>query len=93
MASQILQEINKIPAVTRFLCASTLAVSVPVMLQIVSPYKILFVKELVTRKLEVRILIKYAYKQHLTRVCKLWRPFTSLFYAGRFTISSFRIQC
>ncbi len=44
-----LDELRKIPPVTRFLCGSTLAVSVPVMLQIVTPYSIVFVPELVTR--------------------------------------------
>ncbi|PCH44803.1 DER1-domain-containing protein [Wolfiporia cocos MD-104 SS10] len=46
-------EISKIPPVTRFLCGSSLAVTVPVLLEIVSPYKILFVKELVTGRWEV----------------------------------------
>ncbi|KAI0371279.1 hypothetical protein BV20DRAFT_1035297 [Pilatotrama ljubarskyi] len=48
-----MDEIRKIPPVTRFLCASKLAVSLPVMLQIVSPYAVVFVKELVTRKYEI----------------------------------------
>lgn len=48
-----MDEIRKIPPVTRFLCGSSLAVSVPVMLQLVSPYKVIFVKELVTQRLEV----------------------------------------
>lgn len=47
-------EIRKIPPVTRTLCASSLAVSVPVMLQLLSPYKVVFVRELVTMKWEVR---------------------------------------
>ncbi|KAF8632163.1 hypothetical protein AX17_004904 [Amanita inopinata Kibby_2008] len=46
-------EIKKIPPVTRFLCASSLGVTVPVLLQIVSPYKILFVRELVTQRFEI----------------------------------------
>jgi Derlin-2/3 len=48
-----IDEIKKIPPVTRFLAGSTLAVSIPVMLSVVSPYKILFVKELVVGKLQV----------------------------------------
>ncbi|KAI0646556.1 hypothetical protein C8Q79DRAFT_909308 [Trametes meyenii] len=48
-----MDEIRKIPPVTRFLCGSTLGVTLPVLLQIVSPYKVLFVKELVTQKFEV----------------------------------------
>lgn len=47
-------EIRKIPPVTRFLCGSSLAVSVPVMMQIMSPYKVIFVPALVTQKFEVR---------------------------------------
>ncbi|EPQ53682.1 DER1-domain-containing protein [Gloeophyllum trabeum ATCC 11539] len=46
-------EIRKIPPVTRFLCGSTLAVSLPVMLQIVSPYTVIFVKPLVMKRLQV----------------------------------------
>lgn len=49
-----IDEIRKIPPVTRFLSGSLLAVSLPVMLQIVSPYKIIFVRQLVTQRLEVR---------------------------------------
>lgn len=48
-----MDEIRKIPPVTRTLCGSLLVVSLPVMLHIVSPYKIIFVKELVTKKFEV----------------------------------------
>lgn len=48
-----MDEIRKIPPVTRFMTASTLAVSLPVILQMVAPYKILFLKELVTQRLEV----------------------------------------
>lgn len=46
-------EIRKIPPVTRFLCGSSLAVSVPVMLQLLSPYKVVFVRELVIQRFEV----------------------------------------
>lgn len=48
-----MDEIRKIPPVTRTLCGSLLVVSLPVMLHIVSPYKIIFVKELVTKKFEI----------------------------------------
>jgi len=44
-----MDEIRKIPPVTRTLVASTIAVSFPVILQIVSPYKILFVWQLVKK--------------------------------------------
>ena len=50
-----MDEIRKIPPVTRFLCGSSLAVTLPVMLQIASPYKLIFVKGLVTQRLEVSI--------------------------------------
>ena len=46
-------ELRKIPPVTRFLCGSSLAVSVPVMLHLLSPYKVIFVRELVTQRFEV----------------------------------------
>ncbi|KAI0056617.1 DER1-domain-containing protein [Artomyces pyxidatus] len=46
-------EIRKIPPVTRFLCASSLAVSLPVMLELVSAYRVVFVRELVTQKWEI----------------------------------------
>lgn len=46
-------ELRKIPPVTRFLCGSSLAVSIPVMLQLLSPYKVIFVRELVTQRFEV----------------------------------------
>ncbi|KAH9939857.1 DER1-domain-containing protein [Amylocystis lapponica] len=46
-------EIRKIPPVTRFLCGSSLAVSVPVMMQVVAPYQVVFIKDLVTRRFEV----------------------------------------
>lgn len=48
-----MDEIRKIPPVTRFLCGSTLAVTVPVLLQVLPVYKVVFVKEFVTRKFEV----------------------------------------
>jgi len=43
----LMDEIRKIPPVTRTLVGSTVVVSIPVMLQLVSPYKILFVWKLV----------------------------------------------
>jgi hypothetical protein len=44
-----LDELRKIPPVTRFLCLATVGVSVPVMAKIVSPYAVLFVREYVTQ--------------------------------------------
>jgi hypothetical protein len=48
-----LNEIRKIPPVTRFLCLSTIGVSVPVMAKFVSVYDVLFVKDFVTQKLQL----------------------------------------
>ncbi|OSD08771.1 hypothetical protein PYCCODRAFT_1356851 [Trametes coccinea BRFM310] len=53
LCMSFMDEIRKIPPVTRFLCGASLGVTLPVMLQIVSPYKVIFVKELVTRRYEV----------------------------------------
>ncbi|KAI0044304.1 DER1-domain-containing protein [Auriscalpium vulgare] len=46
-------EVRKIPPVTRFVAASSLAVSIPVMMQLVSPYKVVFVKDLVVYNWEI----------------------------------------
>ncbi len=50
-----MDEIRKIPPVTRFLCASSLVVTLPVLLQILPIYKVVFVKEFVTQKFEVSL--------------------------------------
>lgn len=47
------EELRKIPPVTRFLCGSLLSVTLPMILQVVSPYKLLFVREYVTKRYEV----------------------------------------
>ena len=52
--SELLAEIRKIPPVTRFVCASIVAVTLPVMTKTISPYTMIFVKEFVTKKYEVR---------------------------------------
>jgi len=73
-------EIRKIPPVTRFLCGSSLAVSLPVMLQLLSPYKVIFVREFVTQQFEVCF--------HVQKVClrsdgaQLWRIWSSFFFGG-----------
>jgi len=46
-------EINKIPPVTRFLCASSLVVTIPVILQFISLYPLLFVRHSVITKWEI----------------------------------------
>ncbi|EJD05508.1 DER1-domain-containing protein [Fomitiporia mediterranea MF3/22] len=51
--SSFMDEIRKIPPVTRFLCAATLGITIPVNLQLLSPYSIIFIKQLVTQRLEV----------------------------------------
>ena len=53
--SELLAEIRKIPPVTRFICASIIIVTLPVMTKAISPYTMIFVKEFVTRKREVRL--------------------------------------
>ena len=53
--SELLAEIRKIPPVTRFVCGSLVAVTLPVMTKTVSPYTMIFVKEFVTKKWEVRL--------------------------------------
>jgi hypothetical protein len=52
--SELLAEIRKIPPVTRFVCASIIAVTLPVMAKTISPYTMIFVKEFVIKKREVR---------------------------------------
>ncbi|RDB14656.1 Derlin-2 [Hypsizygus marmoreus] len=46
-------ELRKIPPVTRFLCASSLGITIPVLMNMVSPYKTLYVRDLVFKKLEI----------------------------------------
>ena len=51
--SALASEINKIPPVTRFLCGSSLGVTLSAILQFVSPYKLLYTTDLVFKKFEV----------------------------------------
>jgi Derlin-2/3 len=53
----ILAEIKKIPPVTRFLCGSSLAVTGATIASIVSPYSVVFARELVFKRFEVRSLV------------------------------------
>ena len=46
-------ELRKIPPVTRFLCASSLSMTIPVILNLVSPYKLVFIPQFVLKKFEV----------------------------------------
>ena len=57
--SDVFAEIMKVPPVTRFLVGSSLAVTVPTLLHIASPYRYMFVYELVRYKYEVRIPNQY----------------------------------
>jgi hypothetical protein len=73
-------ELRKIPPVTRFLCGSSLAVSIPVMLQLLSPYKVVFVRALVTQKFEVCF---HAQREQLrSDEAQLWRIWSSFFFGG-----------
>lgn len=78
-----MDEIRKIPPVTRFLCASSLSVSVSSMMHLVSPYKIVFVKELVMRKWEVRLCF---YK-------KWWLRMQEVGCEGIWTLTKFVWRC
>ena len=53
----ILAELKKIPPVTRFLCGSSLAVTGATIATIVSPYSVVFVKELVLQRFEVQLFL------------------------------------
>jgi len=57
--SDVFAEIMKVPPVTRFLVGSSLAVTVPTLLHLVSPYPYYFAYDLVRYKYEVRILATY----------------------------------
>ncbi|KAG5642536.1 hypothetical protein DXG03_002574 [Asterophora parasitica] len=48
----LVAELRKIPPVTRFLCASSLAVTIPVLMNIVSPYKVLYTYKYVFQQLQ-----------------------------------------
>jgi len=46
-------ELKKIPPVTRFLCFSSLGITIPVLMNLVHPFKVVFLRELITQKLEI----------------------------------------
>ena len=50
----LMDEIRKIPPVTRTLCTSLVGVTLPCLLGLMSPHRIIFVKELITYRWEVR---------------------------------------
>jgi Derlin-2/3 len=73
-------EIRKIPPVTRFLCGSSLAVTLSVMLQLLSAYKVVFVRELVMQRFEV---CSHTQKGSLhSDEAQLWRIWSSFFFGG-----------
>lgn len=51
--SAILDEIRKVPIVTRFLCGSAVGISVPVILAVLPFDKVVFIRQLVTQRFEV----------------------------------------
>lgn len=51
--AEILAEIRKIPAVTRFLVGSSVGVTLSAALNIVSPYTLIYINELVTKRWQV----------------------------------------
>lgn len=53
MTSQFAAELRKISPVTRFLCASQLAVSLPVMLRLLPAYRVILVWDYVIKDLQV----------------------------------------
>jgi Derlin-2/3 len=66
----IVAELKKIPPVTRFLCGSSLAVTVAIIAGIVSPYSVFFALELVFNKFEVQILLGFEDFSFLTRLLR-----------------------
>jgi len=50
---QFVAEIKKIPPVTRFICGSSLGVTLSVLMGVVAPYSVLFVKEYVFKKFQI----------------------------------------
>ncbi|TFK64202.1 DER1-domain-containing protein [Pluteus cervinus] len=49
----LITEIQKIPPITRFLCGSSLAVTLSVLTHVVSPHAVFFTKDLVFQKLQI----------------------------------------
>jgi Derlin-2/3 len=55
----LITELKKIPPVTRFICGSSLAVTGATIANIISPYSIVFAKELVLKRFEVRFFFAF----------------------------------
>ena len=82
MASEFIAELQKIPPVTRFLCASQLAVSLPVMLQLVSPRQVIFIWPFVIKNYEVILRLDEWRNGCSDLPGQIWRIFTSFFLGG-----------
>lgn len=67
--SALAYEINKIPPVTRFLCGSSLGITLSAILQFVSPYKLLYVTELAFKKFEVRDIRGFLTQHYVLIMC------------------------
>lgn len=75
-----MEEIMKIPPVTRFLCASSIVVTGPVLVHLMSPYKWMYVKEAVTQDYEVSIVTVWnGVTQSDSDFEQFWRPITTFF--------------
>jgi len=76
---QIMAEIRKIPPVTRFLTGSSLVISIPVLMNIVPRYMIVFFPKLVFRELEVSLafeaicIVSITYEQIISGVETLYQ--------------------
>lgn len=80
----LVAEIRKIPPVTRILCASSLGITIPVLLNILPPHKVLFVRALVLKKFEARIpLLYHPTLQSRPIAEQIWRLFTSFFLGSQ----------
>ncbi|KIL57692.1 hypothetical protein M378DRAFT_87507 [Amanita muscaria Koide BX008] len=76
---QFVAEIRKIPPVTRFLCFSSLGVTIPVLMKLVHPYKIIFIHQLVTKRMEASCAHLVCNRISQFHTCQIWRIFTSFF--------------
>jgi Derlin-2/3 len=72
--------IRSIPPVTRFLCGSSLAVTLPIMLQILSLRRLILVWPLVIQRFEVRLPTLGGYIR--SEGAQLWRVWTTFFFGG-----------
>jgi Derlin-2/3 len=54
--ADILNEIRKIPPVTRFLVGSSVSITMSAIMRLISPYKLLFISRAVFNDWEVRLI-------------------------------------